>query len=337
MGALLSLPITLLNFLLPFTKPGTPILQDLAHTAVLCGTLYYAPQIAEWYNTRQLGNTTDGLGQDEGQDQAQEPQRPEPHETNDTIQAPVVPNPQPDRQAHIEDEDEPIALQPGPADQPPQQPPFEPADFPDAGPANERPRPTPANRAVGAKKAKSLARKDQRRAYHEFHRQEAELRRLQEAEGKEEREAALALERARRRAAEEEIVERERKEREERKREQEREQAEEQERRERVVRSIRSRIEEVGFVDLGDVAWREGKDSLWVERLVRVSGLLTQTGSEGAKVMITSQGWLVKIDKALFEAACAEGEDLGDRSEGRIGFSDFGSLLEKAVRARAKA
>lgn len=53
MGALLSLPITLLNFLLPFTKPGTPILQDLVHTAILCGTLYYGPQIAEWYNAQQ--------------------------------------------------------------------------------------------------------------------------------------------------------------------------------------------------------------------------------------------------------------------------------------------
>ncbi|QRC91882.1 hypothetical protein JI435_020640 [Parastagonospora nodorum SN15] len=53
MGALLTLPISLLNFLLPFTKPGTPLAQDIVHTAVLCGTLYYAPQIAEWYNARQ--------------------------------------------------------------------------------------------------------------------------------------------------------------------------------------------------------------------------------------------------------------------------------------------
>lgn len=341
MGALLSLPITLLNFLLPFTKPGTPILQDLVHTVVLCGTLYYAPQIAEWYNTRQLDSTTDGIGQDEGQDQGQGQDASQHAEPHDTRQRPQEPPVQQDRNAfqpQIEDEDEPAAPQLGPADPPPpQQPqPFEPADFPDAGPANanaERPRPTPANRAIGAKKAKSLARKDQRRAYHEFHRQEAELRRLQEAEGRDEREAALAAEKARRAAAEAEIVERERKEREEVKREREREADEEQKRRERVVADVRQQLENRGAVDLGEAAWKEGKDQLWVERLVRASGLLSQ-GREGEKIMITSQGWLVRVDREVLEMAYKEAEEVGDRCEGKVGFEDFGEILERAVRAR---
>ncbi|KAF2624928.1 hypothetical protein BU25DRAFT_413104 [Macroventuria anomochaeta] len=335
MGALLSLPITLLNFLLPFTKPGTPILQDLIHTAILCGTLYYAPQIAEWYNTRQLGNITDGVGQHDGQDQEQDAQQEDPHNARDTPQDPPVQQDRAASQPQIEDGDEAPAPQPGPA-APPQQPEQLVPDEAVAGPANERPRPTPANRAVGAKKAKSLARKDQRRAYHEFHRQEAELRRLQAAEGAEEREAALAAEKARRAAAEAEIVERERREREEVKRERERELQEEQERRERVVQVIKEEVETRGAVDLVDVAWKEGKDQLWVERLVRASGLLAQLLRDGAKMMVTSQGWLVRVDRNLLEQAYKEAEEFGEANEGKVGFEAFGDMLERAVRARAK-
>ncbi|KAJ4325245.1 hypothetical protein N0V94_000767 [Neodidymelliopsis sp. IMI 364377] len=335
MGALLSLPITLLNFLLPFTKPGTPILQDLIHTAILCGTLYYAPQIADWYNTRQLGNTTDGLNEHEEQDT----QEAQPHDTQDLPQDAPTQNRQPGLQAQVEDEVEPAHIQPGPAAPPADfPPPHEAADAAaEAGPANERPRPTPQNRAVGAKKAKSLARKDQRRAYHEFHRQEAELRRLQAAEGAEERESALAAEKARRAAAEAAIVEKERKEREDRKREVEREQAEEQERRERVVREVRERVEAGGAVDLVDVAWREGKDQLWVERLVRASGVLAQLSRDGAQVMITSRGWLVRVDKELMQKAYKEAEAFGEIHAGKISFEEFGNILEKAVLARAAA
>lgn len=340
MGALLSLPITLLNFLLPFTKPSTPILQDLVHTAILCGTLYYGPQIAEWYNTRQLANTTDGAGQDENHEQAQDTQHQGAHNIQHAPQQPTVDQTRAAFQPQIEDEAEAPVPQPGPALEPAQAPP---QPFNDDGPAegepgpanvNERPRPTPANRAVGAKKAKSLARKDQRRAYHEFHRQEAELRRLQEAEGKEERDAALAAEKARRAAAEAEIVERERREREESKREREREADEEAQRRERVVACVREAVERRGACDFGDVAWKEGKDGLWVERIVRASGLLKQLESEGTLVMVTSRGWLVRVDREVLQLAYAEAEKFGDEHEGQVGFEDFGEMLERAVRSR---
>ncbi|KAF3050025.1 hypothetical protein E8E11_002826 [Didymella keratinophila] len=339
MGAILSLPFTLLNLLLPFTRPGTPIVQDLIHTIILCGTLYFAPQIAEWYNTRQLGSTTDGLGQGQhegqniDQDRGQDTQQAQPHDTRDIPREPQAHH-QPAFQPQIEDEDEIPAPQPGPAE--PQQlvpPAFEPAEG-EPGPANERPRPTPANRAIGAKKAKSLARKDQRRAYHEFHRQEAELRRLQEAEGRDERDAALATEKARRAAAEAEIREQERKEREATKVLREREQSEEQERRERVVQHVREELERRGAVDLAEAAYQEGKDRLWVERLVRASGLLAQAERQGGRVVITSRGWLVRVDREIMEMAYEEAEEAADRGEGKVGFGEFGEMLERAVRAR---
>ncbi|KAJ4335052.1 hypothetical protein N0V95_009009, partial [Ascochyta clinopodiicola] len=175
-----------------------------------------------------------------------------------------------------------------------------------------------------------------RRAYHEFHRQEAELRRLQAAEGAEERDAALAAEKARRAAAEAEIVERERREREERKRGVELELEEERERRERVVGRVREVVERVGAVDLVDVAWAEGKDQVWIERVVRASGLMGQLARDGAKVLVTSRGWLVRVDRDIMERAYAEAEKFGETHGGKVGFDEFGGMLESAVRARAE-
>jgi hypothetical protein len=336
MGAILSLPISLLNFLLPFTKPGTPITQDLIHTVILCGTLYYAPQIAEWYSTQQSGNTTSGHEQDENTQQTSVDTETDAQQDEAPLDERLVL--QNEDNAHI---DRP-PLAPTPPNQAEHHQPPAPhvQDVPEqaeAGPANDRPRPTPQNRAVGAKKAKSLARKDQRRAYHEFHRQEAELRRLQEAEGAEEREAALAAEKARRARIEAEIAERERAEREERKREVEREQTEEAERRERVVQTVRQSVEDTGCVNLTDVAWAEGKDRVWVERLVRASGLLSQLQRDGAHAMITSQAWLVRVDAQLMQQAYTEAEAFGNTNAGNVSFAEFGSILEKVVLARAEA
>ncbi|KAH7401192.1 hypothetical protein BKA66DRAFT_405876 [Pyrenochaeta sp. MPI-SDFR-AT-0127] len=335
MGGLLSLPVTLLNFLLPFTKPGTPLLQDLVHTAILCGTLYYAPQIAEWYNARQTEERLINGGTQTADEQDT------PTEGVDTRQEDNIPL---DERLVLQDDGEEVVGGPPPsAPTPPPQEEVEdfedPAPFaqPEAGPANDRPRPTPANRTIGAKKAKSLARKDQRRAYHEFHRQEAELRRLQEQEGAEERDAALAAEKARRAQVEEEIREKERVEREARKRDQEREAQEENERRERVVKKVREETKSKGAVDLVDVAWAEGKDKIWVERLVRASGLLAQLQKDGTHVMITSHGWLVKVDQALVKQAYTDAEVYGNSHGGKVDFAEFGKILEKGVLARAKA
>ena len=343
MSSLLSLPVTLLNFLLPFTKPDTPLFQDLVHTAILVGTLYFAPQIAEWYNTQVAQETPryvpdPGLGAGEDTQQDEEPLIDERFVLQDDGEEQVGPPP-------------PLAPTPPPA-QPHRPPPPQIEDFPDpetfpnndaqlafgvAGPANDRPRPTPANRAIGTKKAKSLARKDQRRAYHEFHRQEAELRRLQAQEGAEEREAALAAERERRAHVEEQIREKEREEREKRKEEERREAEEEVERRERVVSRCRDEVKQHGAIDLVDIAWTEGKDKLWIERLVRASGLLTQLREGGAHIMITGHGWLVSVDNELMEEAYANAAVHGNANGGRISIAELGSIIEKAVLARAKA
>lgn len=342
MGALLTLPVSLLNFLLPFTKPDTPIAQDLIHTAVLCGTLYYAPQIAEWYNnSRQHQSAVDDAAQTEDLHQ---PAQDEP--------APIPPERprQPDPPL-----DERLVLQPSDSeneDDPPNPPPLaptpphlpQPPQPPQPGPANpDHPRATPANRTVGAKKAKSLARKDQRRAYHEFHRQEAELRRLREAEGAEEREAEAATERERRRVIEAEIAEKEREERVRRKEEAQRELDEENERRERVIDSVRREVTQRGCVDLLASARKEGKDRTWVLKLVKASGVLQQLEGQGGlgetkrKVLITGDGWLVRLDEEIMAQAYRDAETYALKNGGRVGLGEMGGILERAVLARAKA
>ena len=342
MGAILSLPFTLLNFLLPFTRAGTPLSQDLLHTAILCGTLYFAPQIAEWYNARQQEAHTTPLDQTD----AHEPtNQPDNDLTNSDTQA--VADPPLDERFVLQDDDEadntPGAARPRAPTPPP--PPRHQAHVEDdehhdardpfaPGPANPPPQPArapPTHRTVGTKKAKYHARKDQQRAYNEWLRQEAEIRRRQEDEGREEREAALTLERERRAAAEEVIRAKEREEREALKREREREADEEAERRERVVSYVKSRIEEVGCVDLVEAAWKEGKDRVWVERLVRASGLLSQLQRDGSRVLLTGRDWLVRIDQQIMDKAYAEAERFGQEHGGKVGFEDFGSILENVV------
>lgn len=341
MGILLSTVRRTLNLLLPFTHPNTPLVQDLIHTTVLITTLYYAPQIADYYNSHYRPIPP-----------------PAPPNEGDTV--PIdgqVDGPAADLpDAHLDDEwvlqddgdNEDGGIEPPPlAPTPPPGHMHNPLqedgawqnDFAngDPGPANDRPQPTRANRVIGAKKAKSLARRDQRRAYHEFHRSQAEQRKLADEAGREEREAALAQEKARR-AEVESLLAEEKRERLAWEREQKRKEAEEEhQRRERVVEKVKERILLKGAVDLVDAAIEEGKDKVWVERLVRASGMLSQTEKGGGKFMITGEGWLVKIDAELMQKAYEEAASFGDSRDGKVSFANFGGILEKVVRARALA
>lgn len=338
MGILLST----LNRLLPFTHPNTPLFQDLVHTAVLITTLYYAPQIAEYYNTHyspappSAAVDQNAAQRIDGQYDGSAPETPGDDVPLDEQW--VLQDDGDNEEAGIEPPPHAPTPPPGQIHNPPQQGGHEWQNG-DPGPAdaNDRPQPTRANRVIGAKKAKSLARRDQRRAYHEFHRSLAEERKLAEEAGREEREAALAAEKARRADIEREILE-EKREKQARKREEEKRETEEElRRRERAVERVKEEISKKGAVDLVDVAIGEGKDRVWVERLVRASGMLSQMEKEGEKMMITGEGWLVKVDAELMRTAYAEAAAFGDSRDGKVSFTNFGGILEKAVRARALA
>ncbi|KAF1914543.1 hypothetical protein BDU57DRAFT_297393 [Ampelomyces quisqualis] len=306
MGALLALPVSLLNLLLPFTKPGTPIAQDLIHTAVLCGTLYFAPQIAEWYHRRHQDTATNGPAGNE--DIHQPGMRPNQEQLIAQREEPPLDERLVLQPSDDEDEPNPPPHAPTPpfatqnAQAPPLPQPHD-ADPFAAGPANPNPnalRPTPANRTVGAKKAE------------------------------------LAAERERRARIEAAIAAKAREERQKRKEEERREADEENERRERVVTRVRREVTQRACVDLLEEGRREGKDRMWVVRLVKASGLMAQLSMQGSKVMITGDGWLVRVDEDIMAQAYRDAEAFGAKNGGRVGFDDLGGFMERAVRARAK-
>jgi hypothetical protein len=321
--------IGLINRLLPFATPGTPLLQDLVHLGAICTILYYAPQIQHWAQERQnqhasAGNETVGdatpaaaadvpdapHGEDAPRDNAREfNDAADQHAPVDDFENAQLNDPaEENANAHIQEG------QPGPA-----------------GPAN-----TPAHRNVGAKKAKSLARKDQRRAYNEFMRSQGDAQRAEEAKGAAEREAAIAAEKERRKAAAAVVEAKKAKER-ERKREAERKQREEEMKsRELAIQLVREALDNEGLCDLFKVARQVGGDAdeEWVERILRASDLVGMR--DGVLTMITSVGWAARVSqqdvRQLYENAATQ--DVSDES-GAIGYDQLGSMFETILRERA--
>ncbi|KAI5367552.1 hypothetical protein Slin15195_G026810 [Septoria linicola] len=307
----------LLNRLLPFATPGTPVYQDVIHLGVLALFLYYAPQIQEHLQQRSRTGDEQVDGQSGQEDVPAE---------NDLGREP----PQEEIRQGGDDE----ARQHGGAEAQEEDPmpplrnaaPEEPAE---AGPANA-PR-VPPQRNIGAKKAKSLARKDQRRAYHEFQRSQAESQRAIENEGAAEREAEQAAQLARRKAAEAKLEEKKAKEREKR-REQERKEREEQiASRERVVRLVRDELDTNRMCNLFDVATRIGGDydEISIEKILNAANVLG-TGDGGAMTMVMSTGWVVRVrseDMAQAYSAVAE------TCEGDIGYEKLGHALQSILRS----
>jgi hypothetical protein len=316
-----------LNILLPFATPGTPLYQDLLHLAALCTALYYAPQIQAYIQEQR---------QSQSQDQTED--QPEQHIATDEPQVPelgqqgAVPPPRPFIEDGEEDEQEqpdtPFNDFAGPAG------PAHDDDDGEAGPVNPRPQAPPgnnSNRTVGAKKAKSLQRRDQRRAYHEFMRSQGEAQRARDAEGAEEREAQLAAERARRAAKEAEVEAKRAKEREEKRLKEDKAREEEIQRRERAVRLVREELEARRVVDLEDVARRIGGDvgREWVEGLVRASGLLPE--GQGHHTMITSNGWVIRVERENMETLYREAATAADETDGTVAYADLGEKLERIL------
>ncbi|KAL9089778.1 MAG: hypothetical protein Q9165_005572 [Trypethelium subeluteriae] len=214
-----------INRLLPFTSPGTPLLQDIAHTLVLCTVLYFGPSI-QHYIQHHFSTQDDPTSTQHPTNDLPPSQHAETLDSNDLPAAPVEPQLN-DHHAEAEapsssDDDLADDLADDLPDAPP--PPLHPNDHPlvpnaadpAANPANDN---VPhhqnntavaANRNVGAKKARSLARREQRRAYHEFQRSRGEAQRAAERADAEERETAVYEEKRRRAVAEMEIEERRR-------------------------------------------------------------------------------------------------------------------------------
>ncbi|KAK5128179.1 hypothetical protein LTR08_004083 [Meristemomyces frigidus] len=320
-------PLSFFNRLLPFATPGTPLVQDLLHLAAICGLLYYAPQLQDWMQHRRPGAV--GLHPETEQNDDQPAPAGDRAVNGEDVAAenaePVAPHNERDEAAADPIDHDGLdhdGLDPQPDD--------DVNDAPQAGPA--RAPHIPEARNVGAKKAKSLARRDQKRAYHEFQRSQGEAQRAREAEGGAEREAALADERSRRRAAEAALEAKKAKERELKRELDRREREEEIGRRELAVSLVRRELEGSKMCDLFKVAKQVGGDvdEEWVAKILNASGMIGRKGD--VVTMVTGTGWAVRVSEAdmatLYRAAVEQDRNTDD---GRVGYDVLGGMLETIV------
>ncbi|KAM0711194.1 hypothetical protein Q7P35_001933 [Cladosporium inversicolor] len=311
-----------LNRFLPFATPGTPLLQDLVHLGAICTLLYYAPQIQHWAQEQQ--NPT--IAQDEPLDD----------NTVHLGNAPIAPQNEEPREPAFADDNADQHAAPDDFENVPNDN-FEAEHaHADIGEGQPGPANVPSHRNVGAKKAKSLARKDQRRAYNEFMRSQGDAQRAEDAKDAAEREATLAVERERRKAATAALEAKKAKEREQ-KREAERKKREEEIRcRELAISLVREALDDQRLCDLFKVARQVGGDvdEEWVERIIRSSELVGMR--DGVLTMITSVGWAVRVSqqdvRQLYENAAVQ--DMSDES-GAVTYDQLGGLFENILMERA--
>lgn len=192
-------------------------------------------------------------------------------------------------------------------------------------PATQPPNRAPRTRTVGAKKARSLARRDQRRAYHEFLQSQQSERARRAAEVGEEEEERLFEEKRRRALVEEEITVRREQERVERI-EAERKREEERRRdvdRVRVIVTARGKGEKKAW-SLEELAKVVGRDQAWVKEALKLEGLVG--GKEGEWRMITAEGWYVVVGEAELRVLYTELE-----KRGKMEWKEMAKVLEEAV------
>ena len=316
--------LDLLNRLLPFATPGTPLTQDIVHLAAICVLLYFAPQMQQRYQARSLAaHTIDGSQGEVAPAVPANGVALDGHALGGEQDAVVNDVGFDDRENAPVHEREPDPHHPALADGNVQEGLGGPAHAPN----------TPAPRNVGAKKAKSLARKDQRRAYNEFMRSQGDAQRARDARGAAEREGALATEKERRRAAEQALEASKAKEREARRQQEEKHRKEELQRRELVLEFVKEDLDSRRICNLFDVARQVGGDvdDDLVEEMLKASGLIGKKGD--LLTMITGTGWAVRVTaddmKQLYSKAIEA--DLRNE-EGWVGYDELGALLEASLK-----
>ncbi|KAI9766909.1 MAG: hypothetical protein M1840_006206 [Geoglossum simile] len=327
----------ILNRLLPFATPGTPLIQDILHSIVLASVIYYAPRILERQLERgvqgeetpafhdegaELGNEVIDAGQ-RHEGNGAEAEGPEDLEDHANLQNHLHP------EANFDDAANPLLQRP---QDPPQQP---------TTSIN------PRARNIGKKKARSLARKDQNRAYHEFMRQQGEAQRARDREIEASLEAELFEEKRRRALLEQELEEKRRIEREAKREEERCRREEDVARRKMTIEVVRAELEASGFIKVTDVIKAVGGDidSAWIERLIRAEGILGLTNTSNTTTtnetpdsltFITSAGYIVRITHANMQETYQRAYVTSAASDGKIGFSELGQILEDDIMRKQK-
>lgn len=181
---------------------------------------------------------------------------------------------------------------------------------------------TPRTRTVGAKKARSLARRDQRRAYHEFLQSQQSERARQAAVIAEEEEERVFEEKRRRALAEEEIIAKRQSVKEERARA-EKKREEEQRRDVSRVRDTVLAREKIAW-NVGGLARMVQRDEAWIRAALKSEGLLGWKGTEMR--MITEEGWYLVVGEAHLKVLYGEIE-----RRGKMEWGEMAKVLEDAI------
>jgi hypothetical protein len=342
--------------LIPFATPNTPLIQDLLYTAAIAACALVL--LVDRYQRRTQEQNEDPSGLGVNQQDEHEALLDQHVDQEDDIEHDIPQGHRPDNEQVRGGGDENGINQPETANerdfvQQHQQPAID--DLrPDAagrpahdfnageGPANGPDRSATTQRAVGAKKAKSLAKKDQRRAYHEFLRSQGDAQRAQDASTAAEREAALQKEQSKRAAAKAAIESRKARERGARREAELREREYEARRRTEPVAMVRRELAERGMCNLWAVVEVLEKECLdldveFVEKLLKLAGVLGKDdfAQDGSLTFLTSKGWVVRVTTQDMKAAHQiTAERYGNQRDGKVSLNSFADALELAIQQR---
>ena len=331
------------NVLLPFTRPGTPLLQDILHTVVLCTLLWYAPRILERRVEKHLregsrgprepelirgpGSISDGNGlqppaienaTDDGDGDVAE-------ETANQAEADVAENE--DITFVDQADDGVLEMVPGIEDN---------VEHPQPNGAEIHPSSNIAMRNVGKKKAKSLARKDQRRAYNEFMRSQGDAQRARDREVAAAYEQDVAAERLRRAAVEAELEQKLKLAKEKKKQEERIAWENDIARRKKAIAQVRQSMKDQSWADLKAIA-RDvggGADAGWVEKLCRAEGIVQEDNQE-VVTLVTELGFIVRVSQNDLREACDRATSQESTAGNKeVSWEELGEFLDDVVRRK---
>ena len=298
-----------INTVIPFSDPSRPLWRDVVLSIIICTFLWFAPQLQRDGAWRSLVNSiqkhrNSSTDEPEPEQPVQEPLPEADDDEHEDVPA-IIPNHTAEDNADDNSEEDeeweripPHILNPGLNAGEPAAGPAGPPNPPPPRP-HQPPRQRDPNRVVGAKKAKSIARRNQIRAYHEFMREQGDMQRAMDASTAKAAAKEVALERERRSKIEAEIYEREQRERAARKEREAKERAKEAEAISAATRIITDALKSCGMVELASVVAQVQRDVQWGEVLIKHEGILGLKNESGKKslTLLTGKGWVVRIDE----------------------------------------
>ena len=332
-----------INRLLPFTDASTPLWRDAIHTVLLCTFLYFAPNLP-WHRI------SDSLNKRRSNSELVTQPDHEPGHTGtapqETIAAEqangaLLGGEDQENEDESEEEEDLQALEG--EDQINVDGQLQPVGDIQGDPGPVNPLQNPAanrrdpNRPVGAKKAKSLARRDRVRAYNEFQRAQGDAQRAKDAEGAEEREAAQKAERDRRRKVEMKIEQEKVYERRVRKREEEERTKQDALAQDKARDLILTELHSKKMVSLTVISDIVEKDASFVDDVVRKDGILGEQNLDGVRTLtlLTKNQWVIRVDEGDVQEMYAQASQLNTTtSNGKVDLVTLGHMLEQVLRNR---